>query len=84
MSNNFNKQTQQYRARYPKRPRNIRFTQEEIDSNFENSVKIVKSFAEKMEIKGWIFDEYQVLYEDYDELTRKIWMNIFGCGEEIF
>lgn len=39
---------------------------------------------EKNEIKGWIFDEFNVLYEDYDELTRHIWLSIFGCGESIF
>jgi hypothetical protein len=69
--------------RYPSRPYNIRFTQEEIDSYFDNTVSIVKNFVEKKEIKSWIFEQYQILV-DYDELTRKIWMNIFSCGEEIF
>jgi hypothetical protein len=43
----------------------------------------VRSFVEKKEIKSWIFEDYHIL-EDYEELTRKIWMAVFNCGEEIF
>lgn len=52
--------------RYPARPYNIRFTQEEIDSYFDNTVRIVKSFVEKKEIKSWVFDELHVLDGDWD------------------
>ncbi len=44
---NFNSLANYYMARYPNNPRNIRFTVEEIDLYFENSVKIVKNFVEK-------------------------------------
>ena len=40
----------QYMNRYPTRPNNIRFTQEELDSYFENTVSIVKNFVSK----NWI------------------------------
>ena len=47
--------------RYPTRPYNIRFTQEELDSYFENTVMIVKNFVSKNEIASWIFDHYHIL-----------------------
>ena len=31
-------------ARFPNDPRNIRFTEEEIDQYFDNCIKIVKNF----------------------------------------
>ena len=51
---------------------------------FENCVKIVKSFVEKQKIQDWVFDQYHILFEDYEELTRNLWVQIFCCGEEIF
>lgn len=36
-----------YMARYPNNPYRVRFTQEEIDSYFENTVSIVKNFVVK-------------------------------------
>lgn len=81
---NFRVQYHNYLARYPSFPTRVRFTQEEIDSYFDNTVNIVRNFVTKHEIEKWIFERY-VLYEDmYDELTRSLWMEIFNCGEEIF
>ena len=82
--NRFRTQCNQYLARYPHNPHNVRFTQEEIDAYFDNSMKIVTNFVEKMEIEGWVFDSRNILYEDYEELTRQMWCEIFGCGEAIF
>ena len=82
--NNHSRQYRNYMARYPSFPTRVRFTQEEIDSYFDNTVNIVRNFVTKNEIEKWIFERY-VLYEDmYDELTRSLWMEIFNCGEEIF
>lgn len=53
---NFNNASNNYLARYPNHPYNVRFTQEEIDQYFENSVKIVKNFVERHQIQDWIFD----------------------------
>lgn len=53
---NFNRSTNHYLARYPNNPYNVRFTQEQIDQYFENSVKIVKNFIERENIGDWIFD----------------------------
>lgn len=53
---NFNRSTSHYLARYPNNPYNVRFTQEQIDQYFENSVKIVKNFIERENIGDWIFD----------------------------
>jgi hypothetical protein len=41
LRNEYYKQYQIYIARYPRNPYNVRFTQEEIDNYFENTVKIV-------------------------------------------
>lgn len=43
-------------ARYPNTPFNVRFTQEELQLYFENSVKIIKSFIEKNKMQDWIFE----------------------------
>lgn len=81
---NYRRQYYNYIARYPSFPSRVRFTQEEIDNYFDNTVNIVRNFVTKYEIEKWIFERY-VLYEDmYDELTRSLWMEIFSCGEEIF
>lgn len=56
--NNYNTQYYQYMARYPSNPYRVRFTQQEIDTYFENTVMIVKSFVEKQEIQKWIFERY--------------------------
>lgn len=81
---NYRRQHHNYMARYPNNPTRVRFTQEEIDSLFDNTVNIVRNFVTKYEIEKWIFEKY-VLYEDmYDELTRSLWTEIFNCGEEIF
>lgn len=77
---NFNQQVDIYRNRYPRYPRNVRFSQEEIDNYFENTVRIVKNFVEKQKIRDWIFEDYHLLLDDYEELTRSVWINIFGCG----
>jgi hypothetical protein len=79
LRNNYSIQYQNYMNRYPTRPYNIRFTQEELDSYFDNTVMIVKNFVSKNEVASWVFDEYHIL-EDYEELTRKIWMAVFSCG----
>lgn len=71
-------------ARYPSNPCYIRFTQEEIDTYLDNSAKIVRNFVEREKIQDWVFDEYQMLHGDYEELTRRVWIEIFNCGEEIF
>lgn len=60
--------------RYPENPYGVRFTQEEIEMYFENSIKIVKNFVEKEAIKDWIFDDRNILFEDYEELTRSVWI----------
>lgn len=44
---NYQKQYYHFHSRYPNNPYNIRFTQEEIDNYFENTVSIVRSFVEK-------------------------------------
>ena len=64
LQSNYYVQYQNYMNRYPTRPYNIRFTQEELDSYFENTVMITKNFVSKMEISSWIFEDYHIL-EDY-------------------
>lgn len=66
LNQNYNVQYNNYMARYPGNPNRVRFTQEQIDAYFENTVNIVKNFVTKNEIEKWIFEKY-VLYEDmYD------------------
>jgi hypothetical protein len=84
LNENFMTQYNQYMVRYPDRPRNIRFTQQEIDNYFPNTVSIVKNYVETNQIEAWIFDKHELYEGMYDELTRCIWMDIFQCGEEIF
>ena len=44
----------------------------------------MKSFVEKTGIRRWVFNQYE-LYEDmYEDLTRSIWALIFSIGDEIF
>ena len=62
----FTKQLSQHQNRYPRYPTKVRFTQEECDYYFKNSVKIVQNFVEKEQIKDWVFDQYHLIYEDYD------------------
>ena len=81
---NYQKQYQQYMKRFPNNPVNVRFTQEEIDNYFPNTVNIVKGYLDRSEIIPWIFDSFELYEEMYEELTRCFWMEIFGCGEEIF
>jgi len=52
----FNNKSYNFLARYPNYPSNVRFTEEEIDQYFENSIKIVKNFVEREKIQDWIFD----------------------------
>ena len=52
--------------RYPKNPRKVRFTQEEIDNYFPNTVNIVKNFVDKQEIVGWIFEKHDLYEGMYD------------------
>lgn len=56
LSQSYNQQYYNYMARYPSNPYRVRFTQEEIDSYFDNTVMIVKNFVVKHEIEKWIFD----------------------------
>lgn len=56
LSNNYNKQYLHYMKRYPMNPKKVRFTQEEIDGYFPNTVTIVQNYIDKNEIQGWIFD----------------------------
>lgn len=44
---NYSNQYRGYMNRYPNNPQNVRFTQEEIDNYFPNTVNIVKNFVEK-------------------------------------
>jgi hypothetical protein len=44
---NYQRQYYIFCSRYPNKPYKIRFTQEEIDNYFENTVSIVRSFVEK-------------------------------------
>lgn len=67
---NFTRQCEIYLARYPSYPHQVRFTQGEIDIYFENSLRITKNFVEREKIQNWIFEEKQMLFEDYEELTR--------------
>jgi hypothetical protein len=50
LNQNYNTQYYNYMARYPSNPYRVRFTQEEIDSYFDNTVSIVKNFVVKNEI----------------------------------
>lgn len=44
----------------------------------------MRSFVEKTGIRGWIYHDHE-LYEDmHEDLTRALWGEIFGIGEEIF
>lgn len=47
LQQNFTKQCEIYLARYPSYPNQVRFTQEEIDIYFENSLRITKNFVER-------------------------------------
>ena len=50
LSENYNHQYSNYMARYPFNPQRVRFTQEEIDNYFDNTVSIVKNFVVRHEI----------------------------------
>lgn len=50
LSSRYHNQYSNYMARYPQTPNRVRFTQEEIDSYFDNSLAIVKSYVEKHHI----------------------------------
>ena len=43
----FQNQFSQYVKRFPKHPKNIRFTKEELDKFFPNTIKIVENFLQK-------------------------------------
>lgn len=43
----FNVAAHTFLCRYPTNPTNVRFTEEEIDQYFDNSIKIVKNFVER-------------------------------------
>jgi len=45
LAQNYRTQYYQYMARYPNNPYRVRFTQEEIDNYFENTVQIVRQFV---------------------------------------
>jgi RNA binding exosome subunit len=53
---NYEKQYNWFRARYPKNPNKIRFTQDEINRYFGNTLNIVKAFVEEKQIQNWIFE----------------------------
>ena len=53
---NYNDAYYKHKARYPRNPSRVRFTQEEIDNYFDNTVTIVKNFVVKHEIEKFIFD----------------------------
>ena len=57
---NYQKQFQHYMKRFPNNPQNVRFTQEEIDNYFPNTVNIVKSYLDRSEIGPWIFDNFEL------------------------
>jgi hypothetical protein len=45
LNQNYSVQYNNYMARYPGNPNRVRFTQEEIDAYFDNTVNIVKNFV---------------------------------------
>jgi hypothetical protein len=45
---------------------------------------MVKAYITKNKMNKWIFAVNDVEENDFNELTRKIWMKIFNCGEKIF
>lgn len=57
---NYQKQFQHYMKRFPNNPQNVRFTQEEIDNYFPNTVNIIKSYLDRSEIGPWIFDNFEL------------------------
>ena len=48
MLQNYQKQYGHYMKRFPNNPLNVRFTQEELDNYFPNTVNIVKSISIKL------------------------------------
>ena len=50
-------------ARYPNKPRNTRFTQEEIEHYFQNTVSITNNFVKKTGVEGWIYENFQIIQD---------------------